>query len=136
MLEYFYFGVEWYLLFSVVGVEDQFEKISSTEFLNAVHVYRPSNIVVGLNKEWENRYSFYKSDPSFLEVAANVSLNKLEILLGKMSNGNLFISLPELYDFIELEKASNTTKVYSLRRYSLINFFLRKGIIDAYMVSF
>ncbi|MHA2097011.1 MAG: hypothetical protein ACW98F_20580, partial [Candidatus Hodarchaeales archaeon] len=69
--------------------KDQFEKITPTDFQNAIPVYRPLNIVVGLNKEWQNRYSFYKSDPLFLELVGSENRDNLNELIEKMANSNL-----------------------------------------------
>ena len=116
-------------------LQESFERVNPSDFQTALQTYRPSGIVVGLNKDWKNRYSFYKSDPTFLGLTTTISLDKIDLLYSHMDELNLFITLTDFSRFLSSSPSSTVDEVLPSSYIEVILFLLKKGILDGYGIS-
>jgi hypothetical protein len=115
--------------------KERFERVNPLDFQTALQAYHPSGIMVGLNKDWMNRYSFYRSDPAFLELTTILSSDKLDSLFFLMTELNLFISLPDFFHFVTSPPSSLTDEMIPAPHIEFTLFLLKKGILDGYGIS-
>ncbi len=116
-------------------LKERFERVIPSDFQTALQTYHPSGIMIGLNKEWKNRYSFYRNEPSFLEHTTSVSLEKVDLLFSQMTELNFFLSLPDFSRFVSLPPSSGTDEMISSSLLDFIHFLFKKGILDGFGIS-
>jgi hypothetical protein len=123
---------------------DQFEQLNETSFRGLIQNCDPKRIVMMLDKDWSNRYVFYRNERTFRELLTDFSNNTLDTLITKMKDFNLLISLHDFSLYIEQQEALSSSKVttphydekreLSSKHTDFLAFMLKKGIFDIFYV--
>jgi hypothetical protein len=120
-------------LFYTFFFRENFENLTHSTLKQALQVYSSDRIIIGLNQEWKGRFTFYKNDSSFLEVVKGFDAKRVEGLLHKMDDANLYISVQDFIPYIEnLERSENVPLDRQL--INLLTFVMKKGIFDLFTI--
>lgn len=112
---------------------EAFEKLEHSTLQKMFQIYEAESIVIGLNQEWKGRYTFYKNDPSFLEVVKGFNQGRLEELLSKMSDSNLYISVQDFVPYMRNGESSDSSKPDKQLTEVLV-FLMKKGILELFTI--
>jgi hypothetical protein len=120
-------------LFYSFFFREYFETLDHSTLKQALQAYGPDRMVIGLNREWKGRYSFYKNDPSFLKVMKGFNAERHEILLDKMDNTNLYISVQDFMHYIGKMESSEKVEP-NQQLIEFLAFVMKKGILELFTI--
>ena len=112
---------------------EELEKMEYSSIQKTLSSYGSDNIVIGLNQDWKGRYIFYRNDPSFLKVVKGLNAEKIDIVLDKMDEANLYISVKDFVHYIG--KMEDSESVGSNQKLiELLAFVMKKGVLELYTI--